>query len=499
MVLDIDHFKMYNDTFGHTQGDIALKMVADVFARVLKRPGDFAARWGGEEFIILLPNTDTDGAIDLAEEIREYVEDMDIPTLDGSMTNLTVSIGVNTRQQGQSGKIDTFIDLADTALYTAKNKGRNKVCFYEQPSDTNKENQNEPKQNIIFVVDDSDTSLIVADIALSHEYKVVGLSSAAKMFEALIKYTPDLILLDIEMPEMNGIEAIQRLKSNDSYADIPVIFLSGVSDAVVEAQGIELGAVDFIMKPFTEPVLLNRIKKHLDIDELVRDRTRQLALRTEQLSRRSEELLRLQNGIVYTLADLVESRDANTGGHIERTTRYIRIMIEEMMERGVYSDEIKGWDIDSVASSARLHDIGKISIPDSILNKPDKLTEEEFEVIKTHPDVGVKMIEQMTKQTGDAVFLKNAKIITAFHHEKWNGSGYPKGLKGTDIPLHGRMMAIVDVYDALVAVRPYKKAFSHEKALDIIMENSGIHFDPQIAEVFNAANHRILAVMERFS
>ena len=499
MMVDIDHFKKYNDTFGHTQGDNALKMVADVLTRALKRPGDFAARWGGEEFIVLLPNTDADGALDVAEEIRELIEDMDIPTPEGSITNLTVSIGVNSRLQGQSGNIDKFIEWTDMALYAAKNKGRNKVCFYELPSETKKSGSTEIKQNIIFVVDDNETSLTAAENALVHEYKVIALPSATKMFEALTKFTPDLILLDIEMPDMSGFEALERLKNNDSYADIPVIFLSGLSDAISEAYGIKLGAVDFIMKPFTEPVLLNRIKKHLDIDELVRERTRQLALRTEQLARRSEELLRVKNGIVFTLADIIESRDENTGGHIERTTRYIRILIDAMVEQNVYNDEIKGWDKDSVVSSARLHDIGKISIPDSILNKPDKLTEEEFAVIKTHPNVGAKMIENMTEQTGDAVFLRNAKIFAAYHHEKWDGTGYPNGLKETEIPLHGRIMAIVDVYDALVSDRPYKKAFSHEKAFNIIIEDAGSHFDPSIVEVFKSVDQKIMAVKERVS
>jgi len=251
MIADIDYFKKYNDTFGHTQGDIALKMVAGVFSKVLKRPGDFVARWGGEEFIVLLPNTDAEGAIEVAEVIREIVEDMDIPTLEGDITSLTVSIGVNSRVQGQSSNINKFIEWTDMALYAAKNKGRNKVCFYERPSDATKSESDDVRQNIIFVVDDNETSLTAAENVLVNEYKVIALSSAAKMFEALTKFTPDLILLDIEMPVMSGFEALKILKSNESYADIPVIFLSGLSDAISEAFGIKLGAVDLIMKPFT--------------------------------------------------------------------------------------------------------------------------------------------------------------------------------------------------------------------------------------------------------
>ncbi|MCL2819280.1 MAG: diguanylate cyclase [Oscillospiraceae bacterium] len=499
MMVDIDHFKKYNDTYGHQQGDVALKAVADMFARSLRRPSDFVARWGGEEFILLLPNTDSKGAYDVAESIRKHAEDMEIPAADKSITKLTVSIGVNTRVQSQIITLDKFVSWTDMALYTAKNKGRNKVCVYEVPDDENGAQDKETKRSIIFIVDDNKTNLDAAEKVLAKDYRVIALTSAEKMFKALTKFTPDMILLDIEMPEMNGFEAMKKLKSDEIYAEIPVIFLTGLSDAESEAHGIKLGAVDFIMKPFTEPVLINRIRNHLDIDGLVRERTRQLAYRTEQLARRSDQLMKLQNGIVFTLADIVENRDANTGGHIERTSTYMSILIDAMLEQDVYSEELGDWDLDSVISSARLHDIGKISIPDSVLNKPDKLTDEEFAIIQTHPEVGKRMIEQMTERTGEALFLENAKLFAEFHHEKWNGRGYPNGLCELEIPLHGRIMAVIDVYDALVSDRPYKKAFSHEKAVSIIMEDAGTHFDPSIADVFNNINDKIEAAMKRFN
>jgi len=332
-------------------------------------------------------------------------------------------------------------------------------------------------QKTIFVVDDSTTNLVKADEALEKYYLVITLSSAKKMFSALGKVMPDLILLDIEMPEMNGFETIERLKSSDLYAEIPVIFLTSLTEMENEAHGIELGAVDFIAKPFSVPVLLNRIKNHLYIDEMIRERTSQLCERTEQL-------VRLQNSIVYTLADVIENRDSNTGGHIDRTTVYIEILIRAMLEHGLYADEMLEWDLDSVISSARLHDLGKIAIPDSILNKPDKLTPEEFLVIMTHCRAGERIINHMISRTGDTDFLNYAKLFAAYHQEKWNGAGYPYGLKETDIPLHGRIMAIVDVYDALTSQRPYKKAFDCEEALDIIKNDSGSHFDPRIVEIF---------------
>ncbi|MDR3013598.1 MAG: response regulator [Chitinispirillales bacterium] len=346
-------------------------------------------------------------------------------------------------------------------------------------------------QKIIFVVDDNATNLTVVENALANQYRVIALSSAASMFTALKKFRPDLILLDIEMPEMNGFEAIQQLKTDDAYVNIPVVFLTGRTDVDSETRGIELGAVDFIMKPFSEPVLLIRIKNHLHVDELIRERTMQLIERTEQL-------VKLKNGIVYTMADLVENRDKNTGGHIDRTSMYMKILTGTMIDKGIYADNMRGWDLDSMVSSARLHDIGKIVISDIILNKPGPLTKEEFEIMKTHASEGACIIDKAIERTGDADFLHNAKIFAAYHHERWDGSGYPHGMKGTDIPLQGRIMAIIDVYDALVSERPYKKAFTHEKAVSIIMEDAGKHFDPNIANVFNEINRLVMAAKTSF-
>ena len=332
-------------------------------------------------------------------------------------------------------------------------------------------------QRTIFVVDDNSTNLSVAEEALENQYRVITLSSAEKMFTILEKITPDLILMDIEMPGMNGFEAMKKLKSSDVHAKIPVIFLTAMNEAVNEAYGIEVGAVDFIAKPFSVPVLLNRIKHHLHIDDLIRERTAQL--------------VRLQNSIVFTLADIVESRDSTTGGHIERTTVYIEILIKALLEYGVYSDEIRTWDLESVISSARLHDVGKIAIPDSILNKPGSLTDDEYHTMKTHASAGEKIIDQMIHRSGDGEFLQNAKLSTAYHHEKWDGTGYPNKLKETAIPLHGRIVAIVDVYDALTTERSYKKALTHDEALGIITDNAGGHFDPHIVRVFSQISGRI--------
>ena len=322
----------------------------------------------------------------------------------------------------------------------------------------------------IFVVDDSDTNLSMAEAVLDDQYRVMTMPSAQKMFALLEKVIPDLILLDIEMPGMDGFDALKRLKAENSWSGIPVMFLTGRNDAEVEARGFEMGAIDFITKPFSAPVLLNRIKTHLDIDKIIRERTSQLN--------------RLQNSILAVLADMVENRDKGTGGHIERTSIYIKILIDEMKTRGVYTDEMEGWDVEKMISSARMHDLGKISITDIIVNKPGKLTDDEYEIMKSHAVEGERIIDEIISRTGEGDFLRNAKLFAGTHHERWDGKGYPRGLKGTEIPLQGRIMAIVDVYDALVSERPYKEAFPDDEAVRIIMENSGTQFDPKIAEIF---------------
>jgi putative two-component system response regulator len=333
----------------------------------------------------------------------------------------------------------------------------------------------------IFVVDDSDTNLSMAEAALEDQYRVMTVPSAEKMFILLEKIIPDIILLDIEMPDMDGFTALEKLQTHEKWMTIPVMFLTGRSDAEVEVKGFEMGAVDFLLKPFSPAVLKNRIKTHLNIDMIIRERT--------------EQLSHMQNSIVEVLADMVENRDKLTGGHIERTSVFLKILIEGMKERGVYHDEIESWDVEKMISAARMHDLGKISITDLVINKPGKLTPEEYQIMKTHALEGERIIDEIIAKTGDGDFLRNAKIFAGYHHERWDGKGYSRGLKGEEIPLHGRIMAVVDVYDALVHERPYKKAFTFEEAVKIIMENSGTHYDPKITEVFFEVRDQFRAVM----
>jgi putative two-component system response regulator len=343
----------------------------------------------------------------------------------------------------------------------------------------------------IIMVDDNTATLAIGRNMLKTFYKVYPAPSAAEMFNIMKKHLPDLILLDIDMPVMNGFETIKQLKADPRFVDIPVIFLTAKDDDDSELEGLNLSAADYIFKPFSASLLLKRVSNQL---LLIRQKRELLAAQAEleQHSRNLEDIVRsktsevvmLQHAVLATVADLVEFRDNQTGGHISRTENYLKALTDELLRQSVYRETLADWNMDFFLQSALLHDVGKIAISDQILNKPGKLTPDEFEVMKTHVTVGVDAIERILCNTNEHAFLRHALLVVGTHHEKWDGSGYPMGLKGRNIPLEGRLMAVADVYDALVAVRPYKRAFSHEEARKIIEDSAGKHFDPVLVELF---------------
>ncbi|MDR1798137.1 MAG: response regulator [Clostridiales Family XIII bacterium] len=337
----------------------------------------------------------------------------------------------------------------------------------------------------ILLVDDNETNLTAGKTMLKEQYKVYPIPSAEIMFDILENVEADLILLDIDMPEMNGYEAIKKLKTEARFADIPVIFLTAMTGEGDELEGLSLGAIDYVTKPFSAPLLLKRIENHLGM-VMQRRELKEFNEHLEDLVKsKTDQILELQNAVLSTVANLVEFRDGVTGGHIERTERFVDLLVHNMKDEGVYEDVLDGWDLETLISSAKLHDVGKIGISDLILNKPGKLTEEEFDIMKLHPEIGVRALKQIEKDAPDHNFLKYATRIAGSHHEKWDGSGYPFGLKGDDIPLEGRLMAIADVYDALISARPYKRPFNTEEAKQIIEEGRGTHFDPALVDVFH--------------
>jgi len=342
----------------------------------------------------------------------------------------------------------------------------------------------ETSRSKIIVVDDDITNLTVAKNALADKYDIFTVPSGKKLFQILEKMKPDLILLDVEMPEMGGYEVIGLLKNEETTASIPVIFLTSIIDPEHEVKGLNLGAVDYITKPFSRELLLKRIELHLLI-VAQRNELKSYSQNLEKMvNRKTQTVFDLQNAILRTVAELVESRDNVTGGHIERTQGYLSMFVSFLMGHDTYAREFLEWDIKLFVMSSQLHDVGKISIKDSVLMKPGKLTDEEFEEMKNHTIYGMNIIKKIKISTPESAFLKHAEILAVSHHEKWDGTGYPYGLKGEDIPLQGRLMAIIDVYDALTNDRPYKKAFSHEEAIGIIRDGLGKHFDPTLGEIF---------------
>lgn len=339
------------------------------------------------------------------------------------------------------------------------------------------------KTKHILVIDDSVTNLKLAEKTLKPFYKVSLLISGAQTLKFLSKNKPDLILLDIDMPDMDGYETLSKIRENQDLDNIPVIFLTSISDSEGEVKGFELGAVDVITKPFIPQSMLSRIKMHLELSGYKNDLENKVYEKTEMIEH-------LQDVMMLSLAELVECRDENTGGHVKRTAEYVRILTEEIVDSELYSDILTPEYVKDIIRSAPLHDIGKIGINDATLLKAGALDDEEFEHMKNHAELGGQTIQKMINETNGESFLYIAKDMAHYHHEKWDGSGYPTGLKGEEIPISARIMAIADVYDALTTKRPYKEPFEHDVAVKIIIDGKGKAFDPNIIDIFKQIQYR---------
>ncbi|GHU10176.1 two-component system response regulator [Betaproteobacteria bacterium] len=346
----------------------------------------------------------------------------------------------------------------------------------------------------VALVDDSDANLTAGRCILKDDYEIYPVRSGARLFELLKKISVDLILLDVDMPEMSGCETLQLLKKDTNLANIPVIFLTAMSGEQDELEGLALGAVDYINKPFCAPLLKTRISNHILIAEQSKKLEYYNHFLKDEIDNKTQQVLNLQDTMLHAVSELVEFRDGNTGWHIYRTQGYLKLLVEESRRAGIYQEEMRDWDTELLVASAPLHDVGKIAISDAILNKPGKLDKDEFRIMKLHVNYGVEAIKNIEYFSKEARFLDFAKTIAASHHERWDGLGYPFGLTGNDIPLEGRMMAIADVYDALISVRPYKRAFSTAEAEQIINEGSGSHFDNRLIEVFNRVAPQFAAI-----
>jgi putative two-component system response regulator len=328
---------------------------------------------------------------------------------------------------------------------------------------------------LVLVVDDNISSLKQINVQLDGTYNVMLAKSGAQALSMCAQKRPDLILLDIAMPEMDGFEFIRILKSYQSFMKIPVVFLTSSKDAATEVKALESGANDFITKPVEKSILLHRIDLHLRLNDY------QLSL--EQMVKN------LEDSIITSFSEMVEYRDRNTGGHILRTSKYTELIGLELSDRQQFRRELH--DLDMIVRAAPLHDIGKIGVSDLILLKPGPLDEKEFAAMKLHTTIGASLLRKVYARTPTQTYLKYAIMIAESHHERYDGNGYPYGLKGDDIPLCSRIMAVADVYDALVDNRVYRSAMTHDAAQKIILAGRGTHFDPVIVDAFNAVQERI--------
>ena len=357
-----------------------------------------------------------------------------------------------------------------------------------------------PKPTVL-AVDDTADNLTLLNALLSGPYKVKLANSGAKALKiAAAAPAPDLILLDIMMPEMDGYEVCRRLKQQPATRDIPVIFLTARTDVESERAGLEAGAVDYVTKPFNPPVLLARVKTHLALKahtDFLRDKS---AFLEAEVDKRTQEIRAIQDVTIHTLASLAETRDSETGNHIRRTQFYVQALARRLQAHPRFAALLTSRYIDMLFKSAPLHDIGKVGIPDAILLKPGRLTPDEFEIMKTHTTLGRQAIEHAEQLLGMQVdFLSMSKDIAQSHQEKWDGSGYPAGLAGEAIPVSARLMAVADVYDALISHRIYKAGMPHAQAAAIIAEGRGTHFDPDIVDAFLAIQDEFQAIARRFA
>ena len=342
------------------------------------------------------------------------------------------------------------------------------------------------QQPVIMVVDDNPDNLnVVADL-LSANYSIRAVPSGYRALELLTQNgLPDLILLDVMMPGMDGFQVLKRIKEMPAARHIPIIFLTALDSTRDEEMGLEAGAVDYITKPIRPSILMARVKTHLELKE-ARDRLDQHNENLEnEIAKRMAENEQIKNVGIRALARLAETRDKETGRHILRTSLYVRTLAKILQPMPMFQLELTDQTIDLIANSTPLHDIGKVGIPDRILQKPGKLTEDEWVIMKTHAELGAQAIEQAEKDAETSLtFLEIGKEIARWHHEKWDGTGYPDGLKWNEIPLSAKLMAIADVFDALISERVYKKAFSFDEAKAIMVAGRGKHFDPVLLDAF---------------
>lgn len=360
--------------------------------------------------------------------------------------------------------------------------------------------ENPPQPFRILLVDDQVENLqILSDILESKGHQVLPVMSGKLAIETAEVNPPDLVLLDVMMPEMDGFEACRRFKAHPALNHIPIIFVSGLNDTANKLGGFQAGGVDYITKPFHIEEVLARVETHLTLQRMRHELERYNLYLEDLVQKKVQEISDSQLATILALSKLAESRDDVTGEHIERTRMFCKIIAEELQRSCHYPEEVSESFIETIFHAAPLHDIGKVAIPDSFLLKADRLTYEEFEVLKSHALIGAKTLQTVHDQYPHNAIINMGISLARSHHEKWDGSGYPDRLRGEEIPLSARIMAVADVYDGLRSKRLYKEALTHDKCRSIILEASGKQFDPVVVDAFLAREAEIADVYEQMA
>ena len=480
-VIDLDDFKLFNDTYGHDGGDLVLTTVVNVIRHYIRRT-DILVRYGGDEFLLILPGIEKEVCSQKLRMIQEKIHATHIPGF--NRLKLSVSIG---GAMFTHGRLEEALTKADRLMYMAKGHKNIVVTRWEQKQNTDKmEKRNLPQ---LLVVDDSEMNREILKEILGKEYRILEACDGEEALKMLEQYGTEisLVLLDIIMPKMDGFEVLAYMNRDKWIEDIPVIMISSEGSESYIRRAYELGASDYISRPFDAKVVYQRV---INMIKLYAKQRRLIHLVTDQIYEK-EKNNRMMTGI---LSQIVEFRNGESGLHVLHINILTQLLLEKLMRKSENYD--LSWSQQHmIATASALHDIGKIGIDEKILNKPGKLTKEEFEAMKQHTIIGARMLDRL-EMYHDEEMMKYAYEICRWHHERYDGKGYPDGLVGEEIPISAQVVSLADAYDALISDRVYKKAYSHEQAVKMILNGECGAFNPVLLECLTDIQDHLKEVVD---
>ena len=470
-IMDLDDFKVHNDTYGHHGGDIALEVVADVVKGNIRKC-DSLIRFGGDEFLLILANMPEKTLKKKLEKIRDQVHAAVIH----ECPHLRVSVSIGGVTQGEHETMDSTVRRADRLLYHAKTTKNEVVVESDNTLSESVQTKNCVKP-LILIVDDCDMNREILREILSSDYSIMEACGGEEALSMIHQFGTgiSLVLLDIVMPGLDGFEVLSYMNQDHTIEDIPVIMISSEDSETFIRRAYEMGASDYVSRPFDAKVVYRRVTNNI---KLYAKQRRLIRMVTEQIREREENVSML----VGVLSQIVEFRNGESGLHVKHIRRFTECILDCLIEKDP-DLHLGTKERENIPLASALHDIGKIAVDDKILNKPGRLTPEEFEAMKLHTVYGAKMLEELQPYY-DEPLLKTATDIAHWHHERWDGRGYPDGLVGDAIPLSAQIVSLADVYDALTSERCYKKAYSHDKAVEMILNGECGVFNPKLVECF---------------